>query len=333
MLINLANIISHLSLTITSFYRGWIIHSAGELHPNRPGCKVQAVACLKTGLCLVPHVTQCWSVAIRTDSGNHKRDNLRTKDLELNPSAPPHDFNTAAIIVKVFFEEPPSIVCVCCFLSTWGTPVVSVKSRGWSAITCRDASAQPGTHQLPSGCIRVRKPCQHAQHKGLVLKSRGRQRREVEDDRGRQEAGEGRQEAGEVQVIAGYDSGGQCQASFRIHSLRSSCYIFYWRNKRMACYVRMRAIFLRVASKGTKRKRECLWERKKNPNFFFQEHKDSQHSAHYSLFAARCLLSLLRRFSPCHCLGQKPPQIDSPESCLQHLQTNQYLRFYFISAV
>lgn len=163
--------------------------------------------------------------------------------------------------------------------------MVSVKSRGWGAITCRDASAQPGTHQLPSGCIRVRKPCQHAQHKGLVLRSRGRQRREVEDDRGREEAGEGRQEAGEVQVIAGYDSGGQCQGSFRIHSLRSSCYIFYWRNKRMACYVRMRAIFLRVASKGIRRKQECLWEKNKILLSGTQRQPTSS-----SLLAACCML-------------------------------------------
>lgn len=58
----------------------------------------------------------------------------------------------------------------------------------------------------------------HIHHKGLLLRSRGKLRQEV---------------------IMGTDSGGQCQASFRIHSLRSSCYIFYWRNKRW------RAIFKR----------------------------------------------------------------------------------------
>lgn len=58
----------------------------------------------------------------------------------------------------------------------------------------------------------------HIHHKGLLLRSRGKPRQEV---------------------IMGTDSGGQCQASFRIHSLRSSCYIFYWRNKRW------RAIFKR----------------------------------------------------------------------------------------
>lgn len=78
---------------------------------------------------------------------------------------------------------------------------------------------------------------------------------------GKEEIGEGRQEAGEVQVIVGSDSGGQCQASFRIHSLRSSCYIFYCRNKRMVCYFHMRAIFLRVASKRTRVKQECVREK------------------------------------------------------------------------
>lgn len=78
---------------------------------------------------------------------------------------------------------------------------------------------------------------------------------------GKEEVGEGRQEALEVQVIVGSDSGGQCQASFRIHSLRSSCCIFYWRNKRTVCYFHMRAIFLRVASKKTRGKQECVWEK------------------------------------------------------------------------
>lgn len=73
---------------------------------------------------------------------------------------------------------------------------------------------------------------------------------------GKEEVGEGRQEAREVQVIVGSDSGGQCQASFRIHSLRSSCYIFYWGNKRMECYFHMRAISLRVASEKTRGKQE-----------------------------------------------------------------------------
>lgn len=63
----------------------------------------------------------------------------------------------------------------------------------------------------------------------------------------------GRQEAGVVRVIVGSDSGGQCQASFRIHSQRSSCYIFYWANKRMPGYFHTSAISLRVGSKRHKK--------------------------------------------------------------------------------
>lgn len=56
----------------------------------------------------------------------------------------------------------------------------------------------------------------------------------------------------------------------------------------MACHVHMRAIFLRVATRGTRGEtRVCVGKTK----FFFQEHKDSQHAAHYLLLAARCLLS------------------------------------------
>lgn len=127
----------------------------------------------------------------------------------------------------------------------------------------------------------------------------------------------------------GSDSGGQCQASFRIHSLRSSCYIFYWRNKRMACYFHMRAIFLRVASKETRGKQECEW-RKQNSSFRNTKTANMQLITRCSLLGACCLQC---KFSPCHCLGQKPPQMDSQESCLQHFLTNQYLRSYFISAV
>lgn len=142
-------------------------------------------------------------------------------------------------MLALFF--PPSPSC---------SPVVSVKSRGCGAITCRDASALPGTHHLPSGCIQVRKPCQHPKLEGLVVWRGGRQRRERRRmTEGKEEVGERRQEAREVQVTVGSDSGGQCQASFRIPSLRSSCYIFYWANKGTTCYSHVRVNSLGVASK------------------------------------------------------------------------------------
>lgn len=239
------------------FLRGWIIHSAWELLLNCTGCTVEEAACLGFGLCHVSLVSpgaDLWhsgrTASIRSSSSFH------TKALSLNPSAvaPKKNkktsqlINTTTTIVRQLFEERSLLFLISS--CTWGTLAISVKSRGWGAITCLDASGRPGTHQLPYGCIWVRKPCQHVQLKGLVLRSRGRQSREVEDDRGKKEAGNGRQEAGEVRVIVGSDSGGQCQASFRIHSLRSSCYIFYWRNKGMACYFHTRAIFLREASRG-----------------------------------------------------------------------------------
>lgn len=86
-------------------------------------------------------------------------------------------------------------------------------------------------------------------------------------------------EAGEVEVIVGSDRGGQCQASFRIHSLRSSCYIFYCRNKRMACYFHMRAIFLRAAAKETRWKQESVQE-KQNSSFSNTKTADMKLSAH-----------------------------------------------------
>lgn len=91
----------------------------------------------------------------------------------------------------------------------------------------------------------------------------------------------------------------------------------------MACYFHMRAIFLRVASKETRGKQERVWEKTK---LFLQERWGSQRAAHRSLLGACCLQS---RFSPCHRLGQKPPQMGSQESRLQHIQTNQYPRSFF----
>lgn len=76
----------------------------------------------------------------------------------------------------------------------------------------------------------------------------------MEDDRGRRL--EGRWKAGEAEVTVGSDRGGQRLASFGIHSLRSSCYIFYWGNKRTACYFHRRAIFLRAADQETRWKQE-----------------------------------------------------------------------------
>lgn len=92
-----------------------------------------------------------------------------------------------------------------------------------------------GHTSFPPAASELRKPCQHTAITegggGLLLRSRGRLRREV---------------------IVGCDSGGRCQASFRICSLRSSCCIFYWRDKRTACYFHTRAISLRAAAKETR---------------------------------------------------------------------------------
>lgn len=153
-----------------------------------------------------------------------------------------------------------SVLAVLNFLFTLDTPVICSKSRGRGAITCSDAPARPGTH---SASPRFASEWESA----VNTSSSGGSSKGAEGDRlerwrmteARRRQGSGRQEAGEVQVIVRSDSGGQCQASFRIRSLRSSCYIFYWRNKRMACNFHMRAIFLRVASRGTTG--ECVWEK------------------------------------------------------------------------
>lgn len=123
-----------------------------------------------------------------------------------------------------------------CFPSTSDTHAASVKSRSRGVITWRDAFTQLRTHQLPPGCLGVAKALStHSHHGGgeggVLLRSGGRLRREV---------------------TVGCDSGGRCQASFRICSLRSSCCIFYWRNKRTACYFHTRAISLRAAAKETR---------------------------------------------------------------------------------
>lgn len=115
----------------------------------------------------------------------------------------------------------------CSGFSAAGTPVVSSESRGRGAITCRDASARPGTHHPPYVASKWERPVKSTHSRGSSG-SVGRGSRGMEDDRGEEE---GRQEAGEVWGIVGFDSRGQCQASFRIHSLRSSCYIFYGRRK------------------------------------------------------------------------------------------------------
>lgn len=85
----------------------------------------------------------------------------------------------------------------------------------------------------------------HTHHGGLLLRSGGRLRREV---------------------IVGSDSGGRCQASFRTRSLRSSCCIFYRRNKRTARYFHTRAISLRAAAKETRWGQESV-EGKQNSSF------------------------------------------------------------------
>lgn len=87
-----------------------------------------------------------------------------------------------------------------------------------------------------------------------------------------------KREVGEVEVIVGSDRGRQWQASFRIPSLRSSCYIFYWRNKRMACYFHMRAIFLKAASKETRWKQDSVQE-KQNSSFGITKTADMKLSA------------------------------------------------------
>lgn len=98
-----------------------------------------------------------------------------------------------------------------------------------------------GHTSFPPAASELRKPCQHTAITGRVLlRSGGRLRREV---------------------TVGCDSGGRCQASFRICSLRSSCCIFYWRDKRMACYFHTRAISLRAAAKETRWEEEDVQQK------------------------------------------------------------------------
>lgn len=103
-----------------------------------------------------------------------------------------------------------------------------------------------GHTSFPPAASELPKPCQHtAITGGVLLRSGGRLRREV---------------------TVGCDSGGRCQASFRICSLRSSCCIFYWRNKGTACYFHTRAISLRAAAKETRWEEEAA-ERKQTSSF------------------------------------------------------------------
>lgn len=118
----------------------------------------------------------------------------------------------------------------------------------------------------------------HTHHGGLLLRSGGRLRREV---------------------IVGSDSGGRCQASFRIRSLRSSCCIFYWRNKRTARYFHTRAISLRAAAKETRWGQESV-EGKQNSSFRNPKRLNTQPSA--AAF-------------PCHGFwGQNLPQMDQQQN-------------------
>lgn len=96
----------------------------------------------------------------------------------------------------------------------------------WRLHAAWDTSASPPRLQPSAKALST-----HTHHGGLLLRSGGRLRREV---------------------IVGSDSGGRCQASFTIRSLRSSCCIFYWGNKRTASYFHTRAISLRAAAKETR---------------------------------------------------------------------------------
>lgn len=132
----------------------------------------------------------------------------------------------------------------------------------WCLHAARDTSASPWLHRSAKALST------HTHHGGLLLRRGGRLRREV---------------------IVGSDSGGRCQASFRIRSLRSSCCIFYWRNKRTTCYFHTRAISLRAAAKETRWEEESLVE-KQNSSFRNTKRPDTQP------FAAS---------SPCHVFGIK----------------------------
>lgn len=160
----------------------------------------------------------------------------------------------------------------------------------WGVHAAWDASASPRLQRSAKALST------HTHHGGLLLKSGGGLRREV---------------------IVRSDSGGRCQASFRIRSLRSSCCIFYWGNKRTARYFHTRAISLRAAAKETRWGQESV-EEKQNSSFRKPKRLNAQPSA-----AA----------SPCHVFrGQNPPQMDPPESiCNLLLQTNQWVISIFMS--
>lgn len=85
----------------------------------------------------------------------------------------------------------------------------------------------------------------------------------MEDDKGEEEEGEARQEAGDVWVIVGSDRGGQCQASFRILSLRSSCSIVYPGKQRGAIFIRGGFCF-EWHQKGPKKKETREQDRETN---------------------------------------------------------------------
>lgn len=175
--------------------------------------------------------------------------------------------------------------------------MASVKSRSRGVITWRDALTRLRTHQLPPGCRSCESPVNTQPSRGgVLLRSGGRLRREV---------------------IVGCDRGGRCQASFRICSLRSSCCIFYRRNKRTACYFHTRAISLRAAAKETRGGRGA------ETNLFFQKHKEAPH-------AGGC-----GSFSPHHVFGVKSrwiSQKDQQEGCLQtHPPDKSMANIHFIS--
>lgn len=177
MLINLANTISHLPLTITSFYKGWIIYSAWEfaLGASRRFRRLHVFRF--SALPFSPGVTRCWSVAIRTDSSNQKWDHLHPEDLGPNPRAvtQTHHNNTETIIVLELLEERPSSSFIFfphqALLWILLRAETEVPSCAVMLLRC------PGHVSFPLVETEWEKPCQHAQHKGLVLRSKGRHRR------------------------------------------------------------------------------------------------------------------------------------------------------------
>lgn len=67
------------------------------------------------------------------------------------------------------------------FLSASGTPVDCVKSRGWGAITCRDAPGGPGHISFPLVASEWESPVNTPNTRGSSSGAEGKQRREVED--------------------------------------------------------------------------------------------------------------------------------------------------------